>query len=307
MIYLTSILFACSVTLVIVLLAQLIPGRSVDLSRRLAELHEVGVGSPYGAVQRRKRQARRERWEAILRELGERVSAHRSDLPELRRRMVRAGFHSPHATAIYWGFRIALPLLVGALALAVVPLVGIVALLASFWLAAMGFIAPSFYLDRCIRRRQKLLQQALPDALDLLVTCVEAGLGLNQALVRVSEEIRHLSADMSGELALVNLEIRAGVPREDALRNLGDRTGVEDIRSLTTMLIQTDRFGTSVAQALRVQSDTARTKRRQRAEEAAAKTTIKMLFPLLFCIFPGLFVVIIGPGAIQIYEALIKP
>lgn len=307
MIYLTAILFACSVTLVLVLLTQLIPGRSVDLSRRLAELEQVGTGSPYGATQRRKRQARRDRWEAVLRELGERVSAHRSDLPELRRRLVRAGFPGPNAPALFWGARIGLPLLVGALALATVPLAGAAALVATFWLAAMATIAPSFFVDARVRRRQKQLQRALPDALDLLVTCVEAGLGLNQALVRVSEEVRHLSPEMSGELALVNLEIRAGVPREDALRNLADRTGVEDVRSLTTMLIQTDRFGTSVAQALRVQSDTARTKRRQRAEEAAAKTTIKMLFPLLFCIFPGLFVVIIGPGAIQIYEALIKP
>jgi tight adherence protein C len=148
------------------------------------------------------------------------------------------------------------------------------------------------------------MQKALPDALDMLVVSVEAGLGLNQALVRVSEEIYRLSPVLSEQLALVNLEIRAGTSREEALRNLAERTGLQDISSLVGMLIQTDRFGTSVAQALRVHADTMRTKRRQRAEEAAAKTTIKMVFPLVFCIFPALFVVILGPALIQIYKAL---
>jgi tight adherence protein C len=136
------------------------------------------------------------------------------------------------------------------------------------------------------------------------VVSVEAGLGLNQALVRVSEEIYRISPVLSEQLALVNLEIRAGTSREEALRNLAERTGLQDISSLVGMLIQTDRFGTSVAQALRVHSETMRTKRRQRAEEAAAKTTIKMVFPLVFCIFPALFVVILGPALIQIYKAL---
>jgi tight adherence protein C len=148
------------------------------------------------------------------------------------------------------------------------------------------------------------MQKALPDALDMLVVSVEAGLGLNQALVRVSEEIYRISPVLSEQLALVNLEIRAGTSRPEALRNLAERTGLQDISSLVGMLIQTDRFGTSVAQALRVHSETMRTKRRQRAEEAAAKTTIKMIFPLVFCIFPALFVVILGPALIQIYKAL---
>jgi tight adherence protein C len=148
------------------------------------------------------------------------------------------------------------------------------------------------------------MQKALPDALDMLVVSVEAGLGLNQALVRVSEEIYRISPVLSEQLALVNLEIRAGTGREEALRNLADRTGLQDISSLVGMLIQTDRFGTSVAQALRVHAETMRTKRRQRAEEAAAKTTIKMIFPLVFCIFPALFVVILGPAVIEIYKAL---
>jgi tight adherence protein C len=155
-----------------------------------------------------------------------------------------------------------------------------------------------------VRRRQNEMQRALPDALDMLVVSVEAGLGLNQALVRVADEIYRLSPVLSEQMTLVNLEIRAGTAREEALRNLADRTGLADIASLTGMLIQTDRFGTSVAQALRIHADTMRTKRRQRAEEAAAKTTIKLIFPLVFCIFPALFVVILGPAMIQIMQAL---
>lgn len=170
--------------------------------------------------------------------------------------------------------------------------------------AGVGFVAPMLVVRSRGKSRQRELQLALPDALDLMVVCVEAGLGLNQALQRVAIESRHISEVMTEELVLVNLEIRAGTDREQALLNLSERTGVDDIRSLVTMLIQTDRFGTSIAQSLRVQSDTLRMKRRQRAEEAAAKTAIKMVFPLVFCIFPALFVVILGAGLIQIVEQL---
>jgi tight adherence protein C len=138
----------------------------------------------------------------------------------------------------------------------------------------------------------------------MLVICVEAGLGLNQALVRVSDEVETMSPILAEELQIVNLEMRAGTPREDALRNLGERTGVMDLRALATMLIQTDRFGTSIAQALRVHSDTLRTKRRQRAEEAAAKTTIKLVPPLVFFIFPAIFVVVLGPAMLHLINEL---
>ncbi len=155
---------------------------------------------------------------------------------------------------------------------------------------------PYLYVDGRVKKRQQELKKALPDTLDLLVVCVEAGLGLNQALVRVSEEVDRISPEMSDELTVVNLEIRAGTPRDEALRRLGERTGVDDIRSLTSMLLQTDRFGTSIADALRVHADTLRSKRMQSAEEAAAKTTVKMLFPLIFFIFPAIFVVLVGPS-----------
>jgi tight adherence protein C len=173
----------------------------------------------------------------------------------------------------------------------------------ALYLAAVGYILPVLVVRSKARRRQKEITLTLPDALDLLVVCVEAGLGLNQAFVRVADEIHPLSVITASEFHFLNLEIRAGTPRDEALRNLFERTGVEDIRSLTMMMIQADRFGTSIANALRVHSETLRDKRRQRAEEAAAKTTIKMIFPLVLCIFPALLVVLIGPGLIQILEA----
>jgi tight adherence protein C len=154
------------------------------------------------------------------------------------------------------------------------------------------------------KRRQHRIQLGLADALDLMVVSVEAGLGLDQAILRVGDELRFAHPDLSEELRLVNIELRAGKARTEALRNLADRTGLEDLVSLSTMLIQTDKFGTSVAQSLRVFSETLRTKRRQRAEEAAAKTGVKMVFPLVFCIFPAIWVVTIGPAAIKFVQVL---
>ena len=208
---------------------------------------------------------------------------------------------------MYLGSRVALPAVRGIGSMILMPALGtspLVTLLMTIYFGAMGYVLPSIMVGQRIKRRQKEMQKALPDALDMLVVSVEAGLGLNQALVRVSEEIDRISPVLSEQLGLVNLEIRAGTAREEALRNLAERTGLQDISSLVGMLIQTERFGTSVAQALRVHADTMRTKRRQRAEEAAAKTTIKLIFPLVFCIFPAMFVVILGPALIQIFHAL---
>jgi tight adherence protein C len=169
---------------------------------------------------------------------------------------------------------------------------------------ALGFFIPRFFLKRMIKQRQHRIRIALPDALDLTVICVEAGLALDQALLRVGQDLHHAHPDLSDEFHLVNLEMRAGKPRVEALRNLVDRTGVDDVRALVGTLIQTDRFGTSIAQALRVHSDSLRTARRQRAEEQAAKTTIKMVPPLvIFILVPFLFVTI-GPALIQAYHSL---
>ena len=155
-----------------------------------------------------------------------------------------------------------------------------------------------------IRDRQNRIRLGLPDALDLTVICVEAGLALDQALMRVGQDLHHAHADLSDEFHLVNLEMRAGKPRAEALRNLVDRTGVDDIRALVGTLIQTDRFGTSVAQALRVHSDSLRTERRQRAEEQAAKTTIKMVPPLVIFVLPSIIFVTIGPAVIELIRQL---
>jgi tight adherence protein C len=159
-------------------------------------------------------------------------------------------------------------------------------------------------LARLASRRQHRIRLSLPDALDLLVVSVEAGLGLDQALARVGQELAFAYPELSSELRLVNLELLAGTSRAEALRNLADRTGVEDLRSLVAMLVQTDKFGTSVATSLRVFSETLRTKRRQRAEEAAAKTGVKMVFPLVLCIFPAIWIVTIGPAAIRFIRVL---
>ena len=307
MIYLIAGLVATSVTLVVVLVAQLLPTRAPGVGRRLAELNDVSTGG-YETLQRRRRQARREQWEGVVEALGERMTERAKDDSATRKMLIQAGLRGSRALSMYQGIRVVLPVgLAGAAIMFIAPVLGLSfgsALVVAFWLAAMGWVAPSFYVGRRARARQKDIQRALPDTLDLMVVCVEAGLGLNQTILRVSEEIRHVSIITSQEFALVNLEIRAGTSREDALRNLGERTGQEDLRSLVAMLIQTDRFGTSIAQALRVHSDTLRSKRKQRAEEAAAKTTIKMLFPLVFFIFPAMFVVILGPAMIQIVKTL---
>ena len=166
----------------------------------------------------------------------------------------------------------------------------------------VGFLLPDFVLRWKIRKRQEEITDALPDGLDLLVVCVEAGLGLNAAFIKITEEFQLSSPALSEEFDIVNREMVAGKPRQEALRALTERTGVEDVKSLVAMLIQTEKLGTSLAQSLRVHSDSLRTRRRQKAEEAAAKTTIKLVFPLVFLMFPALFIVILGPGVIANHQ-----
>jgi tight adherence protein C len=158
--------------------------------------------------------------------------------------------------------------------------------------------------DRLIGRRQKVIENGLPDALDLMVVCLEAGSSLDQAMLKVSEELGLAYPALADEFRMIITETRAGKPRLEAFRNFSTRTGVDDVRALVAMLVQTDRFGTSVAHSLRVHAETMRTKRRQRAEEAAAKTGVKMVFPLVFCIFPAIWVVTIGPAAIKFITVL---
>jgi tight adherence protein C len=300
---LIAMLIGIAVTGTVLLVVQMLPARS-EAVRRLA--HMGAATGAEGLVHRRHRQERSHRLNAILENLGSKVEG-RIGRPDLRQFLVQAGYSSPTAVPIYLGTRIALAAALGGAVVLALPLVGAPTALAIFgalWGVALGWTVPAFVVGGKVKRRQLEMTKALPDALDLLVVCVEAGLGLNQALLRVADEIGNVSPVLGEQFSLVNLEIRAGTPRDEALRNLGERTGVDDIRSFAGMLIQTDKFGTSIAQALRIHSDVLRTKRRQRAEEAAAKTAIKMLFPLVFFIFPAMFVVILGPAMIQIVEAL---
>ena len=170
--------------------------------------------------------------------------------------------------------------------------------------AIVGYMLPELWLNLKIRARQNRLRLALPDGLDLLVICVEVGLGIDQAILRVANELRIVHPELSDELQLVNLEMRVGKSRTEALRELGRRTGLEDIKALVAMLVQTERFGTSIAQSLRIHSEDLRTKRRQRAEELSAKTSVKMVPALVFFIFPALMVVILGPAFITLLRQL---
>ena len=219
----------------------------------------------------------------------------------------QAGYRSATAGRIYWWVRIAAILLFPAALFAGGKAVGMhdkMLFLLVVAGAGAGLCLPGAFLRSKTRKRQEAITDALPDALDLLTVCVEAGLGINSAFLRIAEEFRLSCPTLSEEFDVVNREMVAGKPRMDALRALADRTGVEDVKSLVAMLVQTERLGTSLAQSLRVHSDSLRIRRRQRAEEAAAKTTIKLVFPLVFLLFPSLFIVILGPGVIQILHVL---
>lgn len=228
----------------------------------------------------------------------------------LRKLFFNAGVRQPGAASIFWGAKVLCAVVFPALAFMGRvfmdrPLLQFQMLLLLGALALIGFYLPDLYLKLRIRRRQADIVRGFPDALDLLVVCVEAGMGLDAAVNRVADEIRLSSPVISDEFRILNLELRAGKARIDALRNLGMRTDVEEVRSFATLLVQTDRFGTSVAQALRVHSDAMRTRRYQKAEELASKLPVKLMVPLIFFIFPAIFVVVVGPAVIQIYHTII--
>ncbi len=247
------------------------------------------------------RPALRERIEQALDPISKAIPLSASDVSRTRRWLVQAGFRDAIDVNYYFGSR----LLLAAVGFGLVILVsGLNNPALVIGVTALGFLLPRFILKRMIKDRQNRIRLGLPDALDLTVICVEAGLALDQALMRVGQDLHHAHPELSDEFHFVNLEMRAGKPRVEALRNLVERTGVDDIRSLVGTLIQTDRFGTSVAQALRVHSDSLRTERRQRAEEQAAKTTIKMVPPLVIFVLPSIIFVTIGPAVIELIRQL---
>jgi tight adherence protein C len=222
---------------------------------------------------------------------------------------MQAGFRSASAPVVFRGIQLAalagFPAMVAfGCAMLARPLSSAV-----LWILmgfVVGFFLPRYFLRRMIRSRQQLVRWGLADALDLMVISIEAGLGLNAAMMKVSSELKDVHPDICDEFELANLEIRVGREREEALRNLGERTGVDDLHSLVAMLIQTDRFGTSIARAIRAFSDSLRTKRRQRAEQAAQKAAVKLLFPLACFLFPTLFIAILGPAALTLIDTLEK-
>ena len=243
----------------------------------------------------------RERLEQALDPISKAIPLSPADVSRTRRWLIQAGFRDAIDVNYYFGARV---LMAGIGFVGVVLFTGFDNLALLVGIPALGFMLPRFILKRMIKDRQNRIRLGLPDALDLTVICVEAGLALDQALMRVGQDLHHAHPDLSDEFHLVNLEMRAGKPRAEAMRNLVDRTGVDDIRSLVGTLIQTDRFGTSVAQALRVHSDSLRTERRQRAEEQAAKTTIKMVPPLVIFVLPSIIFVTIGPAVIELIRQL---
>jgi tight adherence protein C len=277
-----------------------VPGK-VRIAGRLSRL--LGPDVPVEETEFSVKQ--KERVQNTLVSIGKLVSSPGSQSSKTQLLMMRAGYRGTDAVWAMRGVKVLMP----AILVALVFFTGLFLLspLLIFGTALLlGYLLPDLWLTWRIRARQRRLRLALPDGLDLLVICVEAGLGLDQALARVSQELRFAHPELSEELHLVNLEMRVGKTRLEALRELSQRTGLDDIKALVAMLIQTDRFGTSVAQALRVHSDELRMKRRQRAEEMAAKTTVKMVPVLVFFIFPALMVVILGPAVIAIMRQFMQ-
>jgi tight adherence protein C len=295
MLMLPLLAFVFGTALVIAAAYALAPTRSVAIDRRMDEL-------TFGREADVEEKPRFQRLVAGLKRLGEKAPRSPKEMGSLRLRLVQAGYRRDEALTLFFGIRIACA--VGLFALFAGGILTKPNILVALGGLGLGYILPGMVLARIAKKRAHRIRLSLADMLDLLVVSVEAGLGLDQALQRVGAELEFAYPELSDELRLINLELRAGKPRSEALRNLADRTGVDDLSALVTMLIQTDKFGTSVAQSLRVYSETLRTKRRQRAEEAAAKTGVKMVFPLVICIFPTIWVVTIGPAAIRFITVL---
>jgi tight adherence protein C len=306
------ILVILAVVLVFATVALLIFGvisqRQAGSDPVAARLAEIKSSTESTAWWQSRRTQRRPVWERLLARLAG-FLPNADGQESIRDGLTEAGLRGPNAVTTFLGAKILLA--VG------MPLVFFVIMAAfrqnlgntlvwSIVFAVIGFYLPTLWLMSKSNERKTEVTHALPDALDLLVVCVEAGLGLNAAIVKVSQEITLASPVLSQELRQVNNEMKAGINRIDALRALADRTGVADVKSLVAVLVQTDRLGTSIAASLRAQSDSLRVKRRQRAEEAAHKVAVKLVFPLVLCIFPELLLVLLGPGFISIFRSLSK-
>jgi tight adherence protein C len=244
---------------------------------------------------------------SVIEQVGRMIPINEEEISAVRRDLIMAGHRSENAVWVYFGIRV-----LSAAALVVLallfrnnitsnPVLGIVIPVAAGF---AGYFGPSFVLDHLVANRQQRIREGLPDALDLIVVSVEAGLGLDQAMQHVSRELMDVHPDISQEIEMVNLEIRGGKRRTEALRALADRTGEPELRKLVAVMIQTDRFGTSIADSLRTHSDFMRVRRRQEAEERAAKVGVKLVFPIFFLILPAMLIVVAGPGLLQVFKYL---
>jgi tight adherence protein C len=243
----------------------------------------------------------------VLHQIGSKIPSSETETAALRTELIRAGFRAEGAATVFYGLRIVTTLVMLALSVMLEPKmppnpIMKVALLVSG--CAAGWILPRFFLEKKVAKRQLIVKLSLPDALDLLVVSVEAGLGLDQAIQHVARELQVSHPQLSEEMSLVTLEMRAGKRRSEALRNFAERTGEPEIQKLVAILIQNDRFGTSMGESLRNHSDFLRTRRRQEAEERAGKVGVKLVFPIFFFILPSMLIVAAGPGILQIFKYL---
>ena len=296
------LVFASIALLVYNVMAQRQSGTD-PIAARLADIKSTTEGTSWWQARRAQR---RPAWERLLARLaGFLPNADGSE--SIKDGLTEAGLRGPNAVTTFLGAKVLLAVGLPFIFLFVLGFLGVSFGNIVVWmivLAVVGFYLPTLWLWSESNKRKLEVTHALPDALDLMVVCVEAGLGLNAAILKVAGEMVLASPVLATELRQVNNEMKAGINRIDALRNLADRTGVPDVKSLVAVLVQTDRLGTSVAASLRAQSDSLRVKRRQRAEEAAHKVAVKLVFPLVLCIFPELLLILLGPGMLSIYHAL---
>lgn len=267
---------------------------------RLPAVIDPQAGSSWNWVGQLLR-GRSDTMEAIVKPFQNVVPRSPDEVSVIQKRLIRAGYRTPGAVNAFYSAKVLVPI-----SLALLATITQVYEIGPFFIYAVcvgvGFLLPDFWLGNRISNRQRKIRLGLPEALDLMVICTEAGLGLDQTINRVAEELRESQPQIREELVLVNLEQKAGRPRDEALRNFAERTDLDTARALVSTLVQADTFGTSIAKTLRVYSDTLRTQRRQAAEEQAAKTTVKLVFPLVFFIFPSIFVVALGPSAITLFD-----
>ena len=291
-----------SVVLLVVALAVLAKGLQSPVQRRLLSIkrgHAIEHRAPASNLQ------------MMLEQVGQRFSSgEKGQASKTRTLLIHAGYRSPSAVQVYWAIRLLLPLIMTGITIMLLPFIPNLSLLLGVGLLMLvfgvGWLAPAIYVGARKEARMSRLLIPIPDALDLMVVCVESGLALPQAIERVAEEMSVSQPDLALELALVNAEVRAGIPSTEALKHLAERTGLDDIRGLVSLLAQSIRFGTSVGTTLRIYAEEFRDRRTQMAEEKAAKVGTKLVFPLIFCLWPSFFLVAIGPAIISVFKVFGK-